>query len=277
MYRLRQIYQLIPVYEESLDAFKMILRQKGKIRILAPEHRVDKETLELAANDYQLKLARLQSEKLNLEKHLGFYIDRTCTVPRKALPKEVSLEENFNTSNTENYSRLRLARKKFETSQESAEVEQSKAFPDLKLGPFYEFDGLAGEDVHSFGLALSVDFPLFHRNSGNRARAKKEQSIAEFHLREVKKESALDLESFINQYNQLRTAIQAINNQKDLEEMHHRIEKLYNRGVISTVLVIESHRQMIEFTKTRFEFELDAVNALWRIYQIQGVIDEKSL
>ena len=34
---------------------------------------------------------------------------------------------------------------------------------------------------------------------------------------------------------------------------------------------------MIEFSKSRFEFELGAVRALWNIYKLKGEINEKTL
>ena len=55
-----------------------------------------------------------------------------------------------------------------------------------------------------------------------------------------------------------------------LKQKHNKIEKLFKRGVISSAMIIEAHRQLIEFTNTRFEFELGAVEALWNIYKIQG-------
>ena len=42
-------------------------------------------------------------------------------------------------------------------------------------------------------------------------------------------------------------------------------------------MVIESHRQLIEFAKTRYDFELDTVEALWNIYKINGTLFSEKL
>ena len=66
LHRLRQVYELIPLYEESLTAFNKILRAIRKRRSLSPEQQVESETLSLASNDYKLKISQLNSEKINI-------------------------------------------------------------------------------------------------------------------------------------------------------------------------------------------------------------------
>ena len=67
------------------------------------------------------------------------------------------------------------------------------------------------------------------------------------------------------------------NYKEKLEKKHRKIESLFKRGIISTSLVIESHRQLIEFFNTRFEFENGATEALWNIYKLNGEIENKKL
>ena len=42
-------------------------------------------------------------------------------------------------------------------------------------------------------------------------------------------------------------------------------------------MIIESHRQLIEFANTRNEFELGAAEALWNIYKINGTVFTEKL
>ena len=59
LHRLRHVHELIPIYEESLQAFSKILRSIKRRKSLSPEQQVEGETLELAVNDYKLKIAQL--------------------------------------------------------------------------------------------------------------------------------------------------------------------------------------------------------------------------
>jgi cobalt-zinc-cadmium efflux system outer membrane protein len=57
---------------------------------------------------------------------------------------------------------------------------------------------------------------------------------------------------------------------KELRSQHERVEDFFQRGLISSSLVIEAHRQMLEFARSRHEQELTAIRALWRIRAIDG-------
>ena len=96
-------------------------------------------------------------------------------------------------------------------------------------------------------------------------------------LENIKTESELDIEAWVTKYNQYRNSLNTIADKKRLERKHRKIEALFRRGIISTSLVIESHRQLTEFFTTRFDFELGAVEALWNIYKLNGQINKVKL
>ncbi len=278
MNRLRQVYELIPLYEESLDAFNKILRTIKRRKSLSPEKQVERETLALATNDYKLKIARLQSEKVDLNKHLSFFMGSTCKIPQKALPYKINLNEKFEmNSNITNYSKLKTAKFALEMAKANLALEKSNAYSNLQVGPTYGFDKLKEGNSSSVGVAITIDLPLLNTNAGGKLRAAKEVISANSNLKNVKDESVLDLESWITKYNHFKRSLRTIANKNDLEKKHQRIEALFRRGIISTSLVIESHRQLIEFSNTRFDFEQGAIEALWNIYKINGDITNKAI
>jgi cobalt-zinc-cadmium efflux system outer membrane protein len=278
-YRLRQVYELIPLYEEAHQALHEILKIKQRRRSLSPEEQVEKETLVLATNDYRLKVARLKSEKISLNRHLSYFIGENCRIPIKALPKvrEVDLLKEFEKSeSTDHYSKIQIARKTIETATRKLELERSNAYPDLRLGPAFGTEHINGKNYQSFGLALSMDLPVLNTNSGLKRLSVEEINKAKLGYQNIHKEALLDLDTWIEKYQGLRDSLRTIATRDDLEKKHSKIERLFKRGVISTALVIESHRQLIEFANTRYEFELGAVEALWNIYKINGtVLNEK--
>lgn len=278
LYRLRQISESIPLYEEALQAFNKILKTKRKRNALSPEEEVEKETLELATNDYRLKLSQLMSEKINLNRHISLFANIDCEIPLEALPSKVNFSENFSLQEAViKYSKLLAAKKEIEFAQASSEYEKSIAYPDLRIGPTYEYEANKVNKNHTIGIALTMDLPILNRNSAGKSVAAKRILVAQKNYKNIEEESKYDLEAWISKYNRYKLSLKTITNRTDLEKKHQKIEKLFSRGIISTSLVIESHRQLLEFTSTRYEFELGAVEALWNIYKLKGEINNKNI
>lgn len=134
-YRLRQVKELIPIYEEAYEAFNKILKVKLKRKSLSPEEQVEKETLVLATNDYRLKVSKLKSEKINLSRHLSFFVGENCDLKQDSLPQKVDLTRSFNLKKeTPSYSKLQVAINNLESAKMKLELERSNAYPDLKIG-----------------------------------------------------------------------------------------------------------------------------------------------
>ena len=277
-YRLRQVKELIPIYEEAYGAFNKILKVKLKRKSLSPEEQVEKETLVLATNDYRLKVSKLKSEKINLSRHLSFFVGKDCDLKREALPRDVNLTEKFDLKKeTPSYSKLQVAINDLEAAKLKLELERSNAYPNLKIGPAFETESINGKNYQSIGLSLSMDLPILSTNSGSKSQALEQMNTARVRFKNVKREASLDLEAWIEKYNALGSSLKTIATRDDLERKHLKIEKLFKRGVISTAMIIESHRQLIEFANTRNEFELGAAEALWNIYKINGTLFSEKL
>ena len=277
-YKLRQIKELIPVYEEAYDTLSKILKVKLKRKTRSPNEQVEKETLELATNDYRLKVSKLQSEKIKLSKHLSFFINKKCEFSKSVLPQKVDLNKKFSLSDTHNSSsKLLKAIAKLESAKMKLNLEKSNAYPDLKLGPTFETEKINGRNYQSVGLSLSFDLPILNFNNGRKSQALAQISTAKLKLKNVEKKASVDLEIWIDKYNSLRERLKNSSTKDDLEIKHLKIEKLFKRGIISTAMVIESHRQLIGFAKTRYDFELDTVEALWNIYKINGTLFSEKL
>lgn len=277
-YRLRQVKELIPIYEEAYAALKKILKVKSKRKSLSPEEEVEKETLVLATNDYRLKVSKLNSEKINLDKHLSFFIGKDCQLQLESLPQKVNLTRNFNQNKEPlSFSKLQVAMNNLETTKMKFELERSNAYPNLKIGPAFETENINGKNYQSIGLSLSMDLPILNTNSGSKSQALEQMNNARLRFNNVKREASLDLEAWIEKYKALGSSLKTIATREDLDKKHLKIEKLFKRGVISTAMIIESHRQLIEFANTRNEFELGAAEALWNIYKINGTVFTETL
>lgn len=275
LHRLRQIHELIPIYDEALATFRKIHRSFVKRKSLSPQQQVEKETLSLAISDYKLTVSRLEAEKVNLNRHLSFFLGKTCTIPLKALPTKVSSKDvTLNKESLDQYSKLAAARKRVELASARYGVEDSNSIPNMQVGPMYEYNRESVTNTHSVGLALTMDIPFLNTNSGGKAQALKRVNAAKIALKNIERESFIDLRAWETKYHNFTGSLKGIASREELEKKHHKIEALFKRGIISTSLVIESHRQLISFYITRFNFEIGAVEALWNIHKINGDIDK---
>lgn len=278
LYRLRQVNELIPIYEEAHEAFTKIIKIKRQRKTLSPEELVEKETLILVANDYKLKVAKLRSEQSDLSSHISLFIGESCELKNSVLPAFIEFEDKlWKKKSVNEYSRLLKARAELELSKSRFDYEKSRAYSDLKIKPTFEIEKADGKSYQSFGLNLAIDLPLFNRNNANKEIANLEIERDAIKLKNIELEADIDKRSWEKKYDSFKRSLMVIATKKELDEKHNRIETLFKRGIISTSLVIESHRQLIEFASTRFEFELGAVEALWNIYKINGTLLEEKI
>lgn len=278
LHRLRQIYELIPIYEEAKEAFTKILSSLKSRNSLSPEQQVERETLELAVSDYELKISQLKAQREDIIEHIQVFTGSDCTISLNALPKEVNLSEKYDSgTQVENLSDLEVAKNNLNLKNALYELEAANSIPNLKIGPSFEYEKNQGEKEYTVGISLSMDLPILRSYTDIKYRAKSEFYAAKSYLKSVEIESSIDLKAWVQKYNRYKKSLKTIANKERLEKKHKKIESLFSRGIISTALVIESHRQLIEFFNTRFEFEIGATEALWNIYKYKNLVMDKGI
>ena len=277
LHRLRQIHALIPIYEEALGTFKKIHSNFSKLKSLSPQQQVEKETLSLAINDYRLNVSELKAEKVNLTRHVSFFVGGGCEVSKNSLPTNVNVDYEIKNSSLDGYAKLAAAKKLLEAANAKYEIEKSLAIPNMQIGPTYQYNRQNLNNTHTVGIGVTMDIPFLNTNAGGKMQALKQVNSAKISLRNAQMEGEVDIKSWETKYSNYSSSLKGIASRNELEKKHHKIEALFERGIISTSLVIESHRQLISFYLTRFNFELGAVEALWNIYKIKGELNEQNI
>lgn len=97
---------------------------------------------------------------------------------------------------------------------------------------------------------------------------------AEQSLELRKRELGQQRKILLNQYQKSSKALKESVSLTDIEKKHKSVERQFERGVISSSLVIEAHRQMVDFTKSQNELELNALESLWRLKALDGSLFE---
>ena len=63
----------------------------------------------------------------------------------------------------------------------------------------------------------------------------------------------------------------------EIEKNHKRIEERYAQGLVSSPLIIEAHRQIIDIKRTLNEHEIDALESLMKIKTLEGKLIEEGI
>lgn len=281
LYRLRQIREELKLLQEALDTFSRIARQLRARPRRSPEQEVSLSVFQLAERDYSVKRSALEGETLALRRGLELGLGAPLPDSDSVLPARPSQWPDLGVPGTlaalRGSSALRAAAA-LEAAQAELGSARAAAYPDVKLGPsvLRQKNGPGEGSSTLLGAGLSLPLPLYQRNAGGKRLAARavETALARSSAAMATLGAQRDAE-FVRYRAATSTLVQAGDTEK-LEAEHEKMEGLYERGLIPSALVIEAHRQMVDYTRDLNEQELSAIRALWTIYAIEGrVLTEK--
>lgn len=274
LYRLRQLKDESAILDESLETFGRIQKFFKNRPHLSPEQEASLGVFQLAQGDAELRKAAVRSQIRELEKGLdlavGKQIEFKTSLLPSALVKWPTVGVIGDTSALVHGADLKSAFASLKSAQADLEAAKSLGWPDLKIGPSWERQAQGGGVTNAFGLTLAFPLPLYQTNGAGKSYASLgvERAQREAALRK----SALEVERdvLLSRYNDSVSAMTKAFDVATLDKKHKSLEGMFNRGLIPSQLVIESHRQLLDFVKSRNEHELTAIEALARIRAIDG-------
>lgn len=277
LYRFRQLQGELSLVEEALRTFSRVGEQLRSRPRLAPEQEVSGSIFELAEADYSLRRASLSAEQKGLLKALEVSTGLTLSTATLPLPSAKQDWPEIPEAGALADPGWLQARASLKAAQAERQEAQAAAWPDLRMGPSFQRQSSEGQAQRMIGLNVALPLPLYHRNAGGRERARRGEESAALSVAAVQALVQAERETERAKYEAAVAALKATTSRKDVHSKHERIEDFFQRGLISSTLVIEAHRQMLEFTRNRNEHELTAVRALWRIRAIDGQVSGEAL
>lgn len=276
LYRTRQVHSEIRTIDEALNTFERIQKQFKVRPRLAPEQEVSLSVFQLAEGDYKLRKSALESEENSLERSLEVAIGKEfphgketiLPPPQKNWPDLQIGNGDFKGSD------FKVAVSELKNAQAEMEMAKGASWPDLKLGPSLQSQSQGSNQYLTYGLNLTLPLPLYQANGGGRAVAAAGLMRAEQSLELRKRELGQQRKILFNQYQKSSKALKESASLSEIEKKHKSVERQFERGVISSSLVIEAHRQMVDFTKSQNEQELNALEAMWRLKALEGSLFE---
>lgn len=270
LYRLRQAQDELALVEEGLHTFSRIGTQLRSRPRLLPEQEVSRSIFELAEADYTLRQGSLQAERLGLIKSLEASTGVSLSTATLDLPPAKqewpAIPDAGAFQGPESlHSKAALA-----AAGADANAARGASWPDLRLGPSFQHQSSEGQTQRMLGLNLGLSLPLYHRNKAGRERARRGEEAAALSAASIQARLQAERAAEKAKYEAAVAALKLATGRKQLRSQHERVEDFFQRGLISSSLVIEAHRQMLEFARSRHEQELTAIRALWRIRAIDG-------
>jgi len=275
LYRLSHLKSEIRIEEESVATFSKIVKQFQRRPALSPEQDVSLSVFKMALADHQLRLTKLRSDEEKLYRAFTAITGLSKSLIEKNLPPVKQVWPSVESASPGEESpqvRAALADLKFARSQKNKA--DGDSWPDLKIGPTMKAVKENGESTTLVGLALSMPLPVFSQNGAGRAYGAQKLLEVEMIAEQTKRKSISTREELVNRYNQ---TIQSLKNSLSLSivnEKHTQLERQFFKGLVPSSLVIEAHRQLFDLEERRNASELEALEALGRVFIIDNKFSE---
>ena len=266
--RAAQLAILIRSVREAIRTFDKVTQKLSSRSRLTPEETVSLSTLKLASNDYKAQLNEFENQLNLLQGELEFLTDcESLKVDHYRL--------NFPASSTilkssERGGLRKLEDLKVKLANSEYEIQKSLGYSNLQVGPALLYQSLGNEESVSLGISMSFDFPLFQTNDGGKLKAlntlhsQKLQSSNRKSMFEIRKRNLM------SKYRRSLSLLKSMPSLKKLEKKHFQVERLFARGIVSIPMTIESHRQQVDFLKSRFETEIDLMETYAELLLLNG-------
>ena len=277
LYRIRQIHSEMKILDEALETFGKIQKQFKSRPRLGPEQEVSLSVFQLAQGDYQLRKNELLTEEQALETSIELAIGKPLPHNDSVLPPVKKQWSSIQDGGDYQGSEFRLAQAELKLSEARLNLAKGESWPNVKIGPSIQQNDDGFVSYWQYGFNISLPLPLYHTNKGERTIAALELDRANLNLEYKRKELDNEKKILTSQYQNAVQSLQQFGSSQEIEQRHRKIDQLYERGVVSSSLVIEAHRQMLDFTKNQHQQEIHAVEAWMKIRALEGKLFEGTL
>lgn len=274
--RYRQLLSEIDVLDEALRTYEKVMGQFNARPRLSPEQQVTQGIFRLAMGDYRHRQAGLEAEKRKVEIYFKMVPELNFAATVKLLPKRIVKWPKVSVPPTDlkKVLAIQVADSQVKIADSNSDLARASAIPDptVSLVAIREVSGIT--EFQRVGAAVSFPLPVFNWNGGQRREASAMKTRAEIEFRRAERSFIFERENLVANYQGFVTALEKSPAPKDIDSKHRNTEELFYRGVISGVMVIEAHRQILDFTQSQNELELETVQALQNIFFLDGRLSE---
>ncbi len=273
LYRLSHLKREIEIEDETIKTFSKVINQFKRPK-LSPEQEVSLSIFKMAIADHEIKIIDLKSDEELLYAKIASLSGLPKAEIEKYLPAQKRDWPEYKLSqDVENLQTIKLAEADLKLAKSQLEKAKSDAWPDLRIGPSFKQTQVGDEKENFVGAALVMPLPIFNLN-GNLKQAETHRLEAAQLEYENSKIQALNLKnSMTAKYNALVAVLKKSLSNKSVDDNHLKTEKQFFSGLVSGALVIEAHRQFVDFEERRNSAELQAIETLGKLYILEQKFD----
>lgn len=277
LYRLRQIENELEIYDETLLTYGHIQKQFKRRSQLTPEQQVATSVFHLAEGDILFQKTSVLSEKNAILSELEYALGQKLSIQVSQLPMFDLSVKNIPTTEKTN-SLLEQSKALVSLSQAELINQKAQRYPNFSFGPSYDGNSLgSASENHTLGFNFSIGIPIVQTNKAGVALAKQEVSIAEKNLELQQRATNAQKQKWKSQYDLAMTVLESGIKSQDIELKHKKIESLYDRGFLPSSMVIEAHRQVLDYARHQHDQEILALEARFKLYTLEGRLFEEIL
>lgn len=271
LYRLAHLKREIEIEDETIRTFSKVINQFKRPK-LSPEQEVSLSIFKMAIADHEIKIIDLKSD----EELLYYKVTSLSGLSRSEITAHLPAQkkdwpEYKPTQEADSSPMITLAEADLKWAKSQLEKAKADAWPDLQIGPSFRQTQFADEKENFMGASLVMPLPMFNLN-GNMKESETHRLAAAQLEYDNAKNQAINLKSnMASKYKSLVAVLKKSLTSKSIDQNHLKTEKQFFSGLVSGALVIEAHRQFIDFEERRNKAELQALETLGTLY----ILDKK--
>ncbi len=278
LHRLRQVLEEKSLLAESSRAFAKVIEQLKKLPRLSAEQEASLTLFEMSLEETKINESELFEEERKLEHYFHVATGHSLEEIQAYLPsspkKWPSIAKEINEQPSPEIKKLNSLAS---LAMKELEVQKSKAWPDLSIGPSFAIEKEGSQDNKMIGFNIQIPIPIFQTNSGGKAYAQSELTRAQRNIALTLAEESHERFEQLKVYESAVSILNKTMNKRSLEKKHQRIENLHLRGVVSSSVFLDSLKQRLSYIKSRHSRELTALRALWSIHKYDGQIFQETI
>lgn len=273
LYRLAHLKREIEIEDETIKTFSKVINQFKRPK-LSPEQEVSLSIFKMAIADHEIKIIDLKSDEESLYTRITSLSGLSRSEIAAYLPAQKKNWPDYKPSQeTESLQTIKLAEADLKLAQSQLEKAKADAWPDLQVGPSFRQTQTGDEKENFMGASLVIPLPVFNLNGNMKDSETHRVAAAQLEYENTKTQAVSLKSNMAVKYSSLVAVLKKSLTSKSIDENHLKTEKQFFSGLVSGALVIEAHRQFIDFEERRNKAELQALETLGTLYILEKKFD----
>jgi cobalt-zinc-cadmium efflux system outer membrane protein len=270
LYRIRQLNEEISFLKEAKETFSHLVRNyKGRPQ-LSPEQATTLFNFELAEDDYELRIEESIAEYNALDTELKISTGQNILDLSQILPMKTKSWPKFDINYQVDSPMLKVIAAQTKLSEQELKLARSEVWPTVNVGPSFTAQNQFGDKANVLGVVVNLPLPFWNQNDGARAIAAKSIAASQKSYEVEKSISEVRKTNLLKTY---QSSTRVLETQADNDQHHKRhaeIESRFLKGMITSPLVIESHRQIYQNQQLYNSRELQTMNVYYQLVLLNG-------